>query len=308
MTARTLDGIVPVIPIPFNTDESINDADLRRVVQFAGSNGATAICLPAYGSEFHKLSDREREHVVGVALEANAGAVPLIAQANHPSASVAAATARRYQEMGADLISVAVPRMFGLRDIDILRYLGRVADAIDLPLVVQDFNPGGPTMGPEQIAELHRQHPNFRYAKLEEPLMADKVVAIRELVGEAVGILEGWGGLYMMELIPLGICGAMPGLPLLEPLDRVYRLRKAGSDMAALELMGKLVPFINYTHQNMVVFLHGEKRLLVMRGLFEGATVRDATYTLTAPNRAYAELLCEHMLGVIAETRTGSRP
>lgn len=303
VASRKLDGIVPIIPVPFYDDESINEADLARVVRFAGSNGATGMCLPAYGSEFYKLSDREREHAVAVAIEANAGSVPLIAQANHPSASIAAATATRYQQSGADMISVAVPRMFGLRDSDVLRYLGRVASAIDIPLLVQDFNPGGPTIGHEDIFQLHRQHPNFEYAKLEEPLMADKVVAIRDRVGDNVGILEGWGGMYMLELIPLGICGVMPGVPLLEPLARVYLLRKSGQTRAALDLMGKLLPFINFTLQNFEVFLHTEKRLLVKRGLFESAAVRDATYTLSAPNRDYVDLLCDHMLRVIEESR-----
>ena len=41
-----------------------------------------------------------------------------------------------------------------------------------------------------------------RYAKLEEPLIVDKVVRIRDRVGNAVGILEGWGGYYMLEAIP----------------------------------------------------------------------------------------------------------
>ena len=303
MANRKLDGIVPIIPIPFNNDESINDADLKRVVQFAGENGATGICLPAYGSEFYKLSDKEREHVVAVAVAANAGSVPLIAQANHPSASIAAATAKRYQQTGADMISIAVPRIFGLRDSDILRYLGRVASAIDIPLLVQDFNPGGPTIGPEDIFQLHRQHPNFKYAKLEEPLMADKIVAIRDRVGDNVGILEGWGGLYMLELIPLGICGVMPGVPLLEPLAQVYRLRKSGQTITAMDLMGRLLPFINFTLQNFEVFLHTEKRLLVKRGLFESAAVRDATYTLSAPNSDYVDLLCDHMLRVIEESK-----
>lgn len=298
-----LDGIVPIIPIPFNDDESINEGDLKRVVEFAGKNGATGICLPAYGSEFYKLDDKEREHVVEVAIEANAGTVPLIAQANHPSAAVASATARRYQRAGADMISVAVPRTFGLRDQDVLRYLGRVAAAIDIPLLVQDFNPGGPTVGPEEIFQLNRQHPNFRYAKLEEPLMVDKVVGIRDRVGDGVGILEGWGGLYMLELIPLGICGVMPGAPLLEPLDRVYRLRKGGKAREAMNLLGQLLPFINFTLQNFEVFLHVEKRLLVRRGLFETATVRDATYTLSTPNSDYVDLLCDHVQSTIAECK-----
>lgn len=300
---RKLDGIVPIIPIPFNDDESINDSDLKRVVQFAGKNGATGICLPAYGSEFYKLNDEEREHVVGVAVEANAGAVPLIAQANHPSAGMASATAKRYQRAGADMISIAVPRTFGLRPPDVLRYLGRIASAIDIPLLVQDFNPGGPTIGPEDIFELNRQHPNFKYAKLEEPLMADKVVAIKDRVGDSVGVLEGWGGMYMLELIPLGICGVMPGVPLLEPLNRAYRLRQDGQGREAMNLMGRLLPFINFTLQNFEVFLHVEKRLLVRLGLFDTATVRDATYTLSTPNGDYVDLLCDHMQVVIAECK-----
>ena len=300
---RKLDGIVPIIPVPFNDDESINDGDLKRVVQFAGKNGATGICLPAYGSEFYKLNDKEREHVVTVAIDANAGAVPLIAQANHASAAVASDTARRYQRAGADMISIAVPRTFGLRQSDVLRYLGRIADAIEVPLLVQDFNPGGPTIGPEDIFELNRQHPNFKYTKLEEPLMADKVVAIKERVGDSVGVLEGWGGMYMLELIPLGICGVMPGVPLLEPLNRAYRLRQDGQGREAMNLMGRLLPFINFTLQNFEVFLHVEKRLLVRLGLFETATVRDATYTLSAPNRDYVDLLCDHVQTVIADCK-----
>lgn len=299
----TIDGIVPIIPTPFSPDESINETDLRRVVNFVGEHGSAGMCTPAYGSEFYKLSESERDRVVGIVIEANAGRVPVIAQANHGSAAVAAANARRYERAGADMVSIAVPRTFGLTDADVLRYLGRVAEAITIPLLVQDFNPGGPTIGPADIFQLYRQHPNFKYAKLEEPLMADKVVAIRDRVGDNIGILEGWGGMYMLELIPLGICGVMPGVPLLEPLAQVYRLRKSGQAKTAMDLMGRLLPFINFTLQNFEVFLHTEKRLLVKRGLFESAAVRDATYTLSAPNSDYVDLLCDHMLGVIEESK-----
>ncbi|MBM4438342.1 MAG: dihydrodipicolinate synthase family protein, partial [Actinobacteria bacterium] len=151
MDAVKLDGIVPIIPVPFTADESIDEPGLRRVVDYAVAHGAAGACLPAYGSEFYKLSDAERERVVGIAIEANRRRVPLIAQANHGAAKVAAATAQRYERMGADLISIAIPRTFGLNDADVARYLGRVAGAVGLPLLVQDFNPGGPTIGAEQI-------------------------------------------------------------------------------------------------------------------------------------------------------------
>jgi 4-hydroxy-tetrahydrodipicolinate synthase len=58
-------GVVPVIPMPFLADEQIDQAALCRLIDFAVSCGVGAICLPAYGSEFYKLSDIERTEVGG---------------------------------------------------------------------------------------------------------------------------------------------------------------------------------------------------------------------------------------------------
>ena len=260
LISKEIGRIVPIIPTPFRSDDSIHEQDLRRIVRWIGEHGAGGMCTPAYASEYYKLTDEERDQVVSIVIDENDGRVPVVAQANHGSASVAAATAARYEQMGAD----------------VLRYLGRVADAVSIPLLVQDFKPGGATISPTEIDELNRQHPNFKYLKLEEPLMIDKLVSIVDTVGDRVGVLEGWGRLYMLELIPNGLIGAMPGVPLLEPLSKVFRLRQAGENDAAFELMGRLLPFINYSLQNFEVFLQIEKWLLVNMGLFESASIRDA--------------------------------
>src|SRR5678810_1221531 len=80
------------------------------------------------------------------------------------------------------------------------------------PVLVQDFNPSGQSISVRLIKELVDQHSNFKYLKLEEPLGAPKFADIIKSTGGKVGLLEGWGGLYMMELIPIGITGVMPGL------------------------------------------------------------------------------------------------
>ena len=54
---RGVSGVVPVIPIPFHDDERIDEDALRRLVEFAAAAGIGAVCLPAYGSEFYKLSE-----------------------------------------------------------------------------------------------------------------------------------------------------------------------------------------------------------------------------------------------------------
>ena len=222
---RGVNGVVPVIPIPFDEREAIDEAALRRLIEFAVECEVGAICLPAYGSEFYKLSDEERAGVVRIAIDQADGRTLVIAQSNHGSSRVAADIARANVDAGADLISIAVPRLFALSDDDLLRFLREVLDAAEVPVLLQDFNPGGPTVSVEFVVRLREECRNLRYLKLEEPILAPKVAAIREATNDEVGVLEEWGGLYIMELIPVGICGVMPGLAMADLLNRIFDLR-----------------------------------------------------------------------------------
>ncbi|MBI4550828.1 MAG: dihydrodipicolinate synthase family protein, partial [Candidatus Latescibacteria bacterium] len=277
---RPIDGIVPVLPIPFDDDGGIDESSLRRVVEFCVDHRASAVCLPAYGGEFYKLSESERVDVVRTAVDQAAGRVPVIGQVNHASQRVAIALARQMQDAGVAMLSMAVPRVFGLGEDDLLRHFIPVARAIDVPLLLQDFNPGGRTVGADFARRLHEACPNFQYLKLEEPMMGEKVKAIIEATGGRVGVLEGWGGMYMMELIPAGICGVMPGVTAFPILDRAYRLARAGRDGEAYDVFIRILPFIVFQLQHLELFLHLEKRLLHRLGLLETPHVREATLTV----------------------------
>jgi dihydrodipicolinate synthase/N-acetylneuraminate lyase len=159
-------GVVPVIPTPFDDDEAVDEVALRGLIDFTVSCGVWAICLPAFGSEFYKLSDQERMEVVRIAANQAAGRLLVIAQSNHTSSRVALSTARRNVAAGANLISVAIPRLFALSDDDLFRYLVPILNAVDVPVVVQDFNPGGPTISSGFVVRLLAQCPNLRYLKL----------------------------------------------------------------------------------------------------------------------------------------------
>lgn len=52
--------------------------------------GVGAVCLPAYASEFYKLTETERLQVIETALAAAEGRVQVVAQANYPAARGAA--------------------------------------------------------------------------------------------------------------------------------------------------------------------------------------------------------------------------
>jgi 4-hydroxy-tetrahydrodipicolinate synthase len=59
-----LHGVVPVVPTPFRADESIDLEGLSACIDFAVRCGVCAVCLPAYASEFYKLTEAERRLVV----------------------------------------------------------------------------------------------------------------------------------------------------------------------------------------------------------------------------------------------------
>jgi len=288
-------GVVPVMAIPFHDDESIDEPALRRLVDFAVQCRVGAICLPMYASEFYKLSDSERTRVVAIAVDQAANRIKVIGNAAHGSSCMALSFAEQNAKAGTDLISVPVPRIFHVTDEDLFEYLLPILKGVDVPVLLQDYNPGGPTVSVGFVKRLALECPNFRYLKLEEPLMATRVNAIREETQDQVGVLEGWGGLYMMELIPAGIVGSMPGLALADLLSRVFELRLEGAP-GAFDLFEKVLPQIVFSLQNFELFLYCEKRLLQARGLVANATCRSARYTPDAFTMDYVDELNKRII------------
>lgn len=284
-------GIVPVIPTPFTAGQDVDLDALAKLVEFACSSGVSAACLPAYGSEFYKLTDGERFAVVERAVLQARGRIQIVAQSNHPASRLAAEIARRNEALGADVISVAIPRQFALTEEDVLRYCETVAKAVTVPLLVQDFNPGGATIGAAFAARLHQSAGNFRYLKLEEPRMGPKVRAIREATGDRVAVLEGWGGMYLLELIPDGIAGAMPGLGMCDLFVRVFERASAGDWDSAFDTFRCMLPQVVFALQDMEMFHHAEKRLLLARSLLRSAVVREPRLALDSSSDAYIDFL-----------------
>jgi len=293
-------GMVPIIPIPFRVDESIDLDGLAALCQFAADRAVGAACLPAFASEFYKLSADERVEAVKVAVGAVGGRIPVVGQANHGSARLAAELARANEKAGAAVVSVALPRTFAYTEPDLLDFARTVGQAVDVPLLVQDWNPTGPSVGADFCARLLEACPNFRYLKLEEAGMGPKVRQIRSATGDRVGVLEGWGGEHMLELIPAGIAGVMPGLALIDVLGRAWEQAQRGDLGAAYALFARIHPWIAFSLRSVESLNYLEKTLLVRRGVLRASHPRRPTITLDPDTQAYADFLVERMLGVVS--------
>ena len=294
-----LEGVVPIIPTPFGENQEVDWNSLRALVDFACASGCSAMCLPAYASEFYKLSEDERRRAISEAVKQASGRLPVIGQVNAFSAKHAADTALDAQRTGASAVAVSVPRLMSVAERDLLRYFDRILSAIDIPLLIQDFNPGGPTVSLDFISTLHRTHPHFRYVKLEEPMMASKVEVIVQGTSGEVGVLEGWGGMYMLELIPAGICGVMPSLGAADILTLVFRLAKRGLKDKAYEAFRDVLPQIVFSLQNLELLHHTEKSLLAARGVIKESAVREASLELNPHDRQHMVFLNSKVLAAL---------
>ncbi|HWV33189.1 MAG TPA: dihydrodipicolinate synthase family protein [Dyadobacter sp.] len=293
-------GVVPIIPTPFTEDEEIDEAALRDLIDFAVASGIEAVCLPAYASEFYKLTDDEKLQVVRIAVSQAAGRVKIVAQSNHPSLKQAIRLAQANVAAGADVVSLAVPRIFSMPEDSLRAYLSGFLESVpDTPVLIQDFNPGGSSISVGFIRELMESHPNFKYLKLEEPLCAPKFERIINETGGKIGLFEGWGGLYMLELIPLGIRGVMPGLAVSDILQKVFTLRNQGAHQKAFDLFEKVMPQIFFSLQNMELFHYAEKELLMARGILKNSIARKAAYIPDPSSVSYIKELNQRVLDVL---------
>lgn len=296
MKPLILDGIVPIIPTPFFADDRPDWESMRALVDFAYLGGCSAVCLPAYASEFYKLSEDERREAVARAVKYSAGRIPVIAQVNFAATSLAIDAARAAKENGASAISSAVPRTMPLAERDIFRHFVKILESTDLPLLIQDFNPGGPTLSASFVAELNSAFPHFRYIKLEEALMSARVRSITDATSGKVGVLAGWGGMYMVELIPVGLTGVMPAVGISDVLALAFRQARANNMDTAFNTFSHVCPQIVFSLQSIEFFHHAEKRLLEARGILNTAHVRNATVELHENDSKYIDFLNRRLL------------
>ena len=298
---KEIRGVVAVLSTPFDEDESLVHEDIKRQVEAAIVFDISAVCLPAYASEFYKLSGKERLAVVKTAVDASGGRIAVAGQSNHPSARQAVSLAKGNQDAGADLISFAIPRQFGAYENDILDYCSTICNAVNVPVLVQDFNPGGATVGPEFCRKLMDRCSNLRYIKLEEPLLGPKLRAIREATEDGVGVLEGWGGMYMPELLESGIAGVMPGLGHADVMKRIWDLGTSGDMPGAMDVFDSVLAQIVFSLQNMELYLRIEKQLLEMRKIIRNTGVRSLSLSPDLETETHGRRLNERVLALVEQ-------
>ena len=266
-------GVHWMLATPFHEDESIDTASIANLVDKAVSSGCQGmVCLGVTG-ETARLTDRERYQVAETVIQHSEGlAVTVGATAGSTAAAIE--RSKEAQELGATAVMVSPPPMSKPNPDAVFAHYSRLADAIDLPIVVQDYpSTSGVHMSPDFIARLSSSVLAAQYLKLEDPPTPPKISAILKLVGDEMPIFGGLGGMYLLEELARGSAGAMTGFAYPEVLVDICRQMAEGDRTKAEELFNRCLPLMLFEFQE-GIGVGIRKYALQSRGLIKNSNVR----------------------------------
>jgi 4-hydroxy-tetrahydrodipicolinate synthase len=289
-------GIIPANLLPFTPDYAIDEENYRRhLAWLAGVPGVTGVTVNGHAAEVSSLDREERRRALAIAADEVGDRLPLIAGIYTDSTLEAVALARDARAEGARGLLLFPPTLFTwgaqLRPEMVLGHVARVADAVDLPIVVFQYPPAsGVGYAPETLIRLVTE--------------VERVVAVKEwsndivayernlrairATGRPVAVLSSFT-MSMLASFVLGADGAISGMGSVaadlqvELFAHVHR----GDLEAARKVNDRLEPLVRVFYAPPFVDMHNRmKEALAILGRIDRAVVRPPLQPIDDAERA----------------------
>ena len=226
-----LRGVWNIVPTPFAPDGALDVASLPGLTAFVRRCGVDGMTILGVLGEASKLTDGERRRSSAGVIDA-AGDLPICVGVSHPGTDGAVAFAREAQAMGAYAVMLAPPALAKPNDAAVLAHYRAVADAIELPIVVQDHPASsGVHMGVDLLVDIAGDAPACRVVKLEEEPSPPKVGRLLAADPD-LRVLGGLGASMLLEELRRGAAGTMTGFGFPELLVDIVGRFAAGTRRA----------------------------------------------------------------------------
>jgi 4-hydroxy-tetrahydrodipicolinate synthase len=192
-------GVMPAMVTPFNKDESINEDQLRYLVNYFIEQGVTGLVPCGTTGEFVNMTFKERLKVIEIVVDETNGRVPVIAGTGETGTKLVIDASKAATDIGADAVIIVTPyylkpKAKGLydhyfsiaekTDIPIVLYNIPVCTGVDLPwTVVEDL------VDIENFVAIKDSSGDYKYHS-----------ALLEKVSDKISVLIGWDELVLGAL------------------------------------------------------------------------------------------------------------
>jgi 4-hydroxy-tetrahydrodipicolinate synthase len=258
---EALQGMHAMVYALFDAAEALDRAAMRRQVEISLAAGVQGMAALGLATEVAKLTRAERLAVMEWIAEDTGGRVPLALTIFDVSVAAMTEQARHAVAVGADWV-ILQPPPAATSSAELRRVFGRVADAVDLPVAIQNA-PGffGRGLGPDEIAELAAQHPNLRLLKGEGPVV--EVAALVEATG--LPVFNGRGGLELVDNLRAGCRGMILAPDCIDVAVRCSDAFRAGDEAGAEREYARMLPAVVFAMQGIEQLVCYGKRLFAAR-------------------------------------------
>lgn len=257
-------GVYPVLYAFFDKSGKLDDGLMRYQVDKCIAAGAQGIAVLGLVTEVHKLDVLERSHLVQVVGDAIKGRVPYAVTIGENSVEGQIAFAKMAKDSGASWVILQPPGIKGYPESEYVRFLGAVADGIDIPVAIQN-NPVNMdvSLTNASLMRLQERHSNITLLKGEGP-----AVNVAELMQSAQGKFDVFAGHGGKEYITNFLSGCVGLIPAPDCLDRqilLHKLLVEGKLEEASKLHAELLPLIVFMTHSVPNLLCYGKRLFAER-------------------------------------------
>ena len=135
-------GIVVPILTPIDKEENIDEARLRKQVDFVIEGGVVGILAFGSNGEFYMGEEEEQYEALKVMIDQAKGRVPVFMGIGAIQTKKCIRIAKKAKELGADAISVLQPMFLKPTEDELYEHFKAIADSVpDLPMLLYN-NPG----------------------------------------------------------------------------------------------------------------------------------------------------------------------
>jgi len=266
---RELGSVCPVVNVPIDAEGNIDFDGLGSIVEYTLAQGVDSICLFAFNSEPHKLTDSEKRRVIPYFLKELAGRAFGLVGLIENSLTGCKELAELVEENGGDGIILYPPSVSTPAPAGLMAFFKEIAASTKLRVMLQD-NPRstGVIMSAELLMSLRKDIPNFRWLKVECPMPTAKIRQIVKVFSEdELMCLSGNGGIHAVDAYLAGARGLMPGVCTAGAFVKLYRLLGEGKLEEARDLFERLLPLTWYEDQSLEFYIACEKAILKRQGV-----------------------------------------
>ena len=192
-------GVMPAMVTPFNKDESINEEQLRYLVNHFIDQGVTGLVPCGTTGEFVNMTLEERLKVIEIVVDETNGRVPVIAGTGESGTKMVIDSSKAATDIGADAVIIVTPYYLKPKAKGLYDHYFTIAEKTDIPIVLYNIPVCTGVELPWTVVEDLVDIENFVAIK-DSSGDYKYHSALLEKVSDKISVLIGWDELVLGAL------------------------------------------------------------------------------------------------------------